>query len=72
MYSIYRPEVKENKEGADTEKAAEQSAESEELVKEKVCWASFLHHLTDVLTLSVSFKVEEKIDENKEKEVAAQ
>lgn len=32
----YRPEVKENKEGADTEKAAEQSAEPEELVKEKV------------------------------------
>jgi hypothetical protein len=31
-----RPEVKENKEGADTEKAAEQSAEPEELVKEKV------------------------------------
>lgn len=41
---ICRPEVKENKEGADTEKAAEQSAEPEELVKEKVrkfvltCW----------------------------------
>lgn len=34
--SSYRPEVKENKEGADTEKAAEQSAEPEELVKEKV------------------------------------
>lgn len=33
----YRPEVKENKEGADTEKAAEQSAETEDLVKEKVC-----------------------------------
>jgi hypothetical protein len=32
----HRPEVKENKEGADTEKAAEQSAEPEELVKEKV------------------------------------
>lgn len=31
-----RPEVKENKEGADTEKAAEQSAETEELVKERV------------------------------------
>lgn len=45
------PEVKENKEGADTEKAAEQSPEPEELVKEKV---------------------EEKIDENKEKEVVAQ
>lgn len=32
----YRPEVKENKEGADTEKAAEHSPEPEELVKEKV------------------------------------
>jgi hypothetical protein len=32
-----RPEVKENKEGADTEKAAEQDKESDkELVKEKV------------------------------------
>lgn len=46
------PEVKENKEGADTEKAAEQDkVVEEELVKEKV---------------------DEKIDENKEKEVAAE
>lgn len=35
-FVVIRPEVKENKEGADTEKAAEQSAEPEELVKEKV------------------------------------
>jgi hypothetical protein len=35
-FFLFRPEVKENKEGADTEKAAEQSAEPEELVKEKV------------------------------------
>lgn len=34
---ISRPEVKENKEGADTEKAAEEEKESDkELVKEKV------------------------------------
>lgn len=32
----FRPEEKENKEGADTEKAAEQATEPEELVKEKV------------------------------------
>ena len=36
FFHYFRPEVKENKEGADTEKAAEQSAEPEELVKEKV------------------------------------
>jgi hypothetical protein len=34
---LSRPEVKENKEGADTEKAAEEEKESDkELVKEKV------------------------------------
>lgn len=33
---LFRPEEKENKEGADTEKAAEQATEPEELVKEKV------------------------------------
>lgn len=41
FFSTHRPEVKENKEGADTEKAAEQSAEPEELVKEKVCAHDF-------------------------------
>lgn len=40
MNKTSRPEVKENKEGADTEKAAEQDKESDkELVKEKVSFS---------------------------------
>lgn len=72
----FRPEVKENKEGADTEKAAEQSAEPEELVKEKVSDKAEIY-IPHQSTTHFSFfffskQVEEKIDENKEKEVAAQ
>ena len=38
-----RPEVKENKEGADTEKAAEEEKESDkELVKEKVSFLTLV------------------------------
>lgn len=42
-----RPEVKENKEGADTEKAAEQDKESDkELVKEKVSLRKLVFQIT--------------------------
>lgn len=70
-----RPEVKENKEGADTEKAAEQDKESDkELVKEKVIIVVLFfscNHFRNKFFFNW-FQVDEKIDENKEKEVAAQ